>query len=69
VALALSAKSEWDLAAADLICAEAGAVVTDHRGRGYGYNRPSPRLPSLISAAPALHPLILERVRHIDLPD
>lgn len=68
-ALALSHKSEWDLAAADLICAEAGAVVTDHRGRGYGYNRPVPRLPSLISAAPRLHPLILDRVRHIELPD
>lgn len=68
-ALALSGKSEWDLAAADLICAEAGAVCTDHKGRGYGYNRPNPRLPSLISAAPALHPLILERVRHIDLPN
>jgi myo-inositol-1(or 4)-monophosphatase len=68
-ALALSGKSEWDLAAADLICAEASAVCTDHKGRGYRYNQPSPRLPSLISAAPALHPLILERVRHIDLPN
>lgn len=68
-AVALSGKSEWDLAAADLICAEASAVCTDHKGRAYAYNRPNPRLPSLISAAPALHPLILERVRHIDLPN
>lgn len=68
-ALALSGKSEWDLAAADLICAEAGAVSTDHKGRAHAYNRPNPRLPSLISAAPALHPLILDRVRHIDLPN
>jgi myo-inositol-1(or 4)-monophosphatase len=68
-ALALSNKSEWDLAAADLICAEANAVCTDHKGRAYAYNQPNPRLPSLISAAPALHPLILERVRHIDLPN
>jgi myo-inositol-1(or 4)-monophosphatase len=68
-ALALSGKSEWDLAAADLICAEASAICTDHKGRGYAYNQPNPRLPSLISAAPALHPLILERVRHIDLPN
>lgn len=68
-ALALSGKSEWDLAAAELICAEAHAVCTDHKGRSYAYNRPNPRLPSLISAAPALHPLILERVRHIDLPN
>ena len=68
-ALALSGKSEWDLAAAELICAEASAVCTDHKGRTYAYNQPNPRLPSLISAAPALHPLILERVRHIDLPN
>ena len=66
-ALALNGKSEWDLAAADLICAEAGAVSTDHKARGFAYNRPNPRLPSLVCAAPALHPLILARVSHIDL--
>jgi myo-inositol-1(or 4)-monophosphatase len=65
-AIALTSKSEWDLAAADLICRESGAVVTDHRGRGYHYNQPDPRAPSLVCAAPALHPLILERVRHIE---
>ena len=68
-ALALTAKSEWDLAAADLICREAGAVVTDHKGRSYGYNKPSPQEPSLVCAAPALHPLILDRVRHIERPN
>lgn len=68
-ALALSAKNEWDLAAADLICREAGAVVTDHLGRPFSYNRPDPREPSLICATPALAPLILERVRHIELPN
>jgi myo-inositol-1(or 4)-monophosphatase len=65
-AIALTSKSEWDLAAADLICGEAGATVTDHKGRGYSYNQPDPRAPSLVCAAPALHPLILERVRHIE---
>ena len=65
-AIALTSKSEWDLAAADLICREAGAVVTDHKGQGYRYNQPDPRAPSLVCAAPALHPLILERVRHIE---
>ena len=66
-ALALSAKSEWDLAAADLIRSEAGAVLTDHKGRSFSYNKPVPLMPSLICAAPAVHPLILERVEHIDL--
>jgi myo-inositol-1(or 4)-monophosphatase len=68
-ALALSAKSEWDLAAADLIRREAGAVLTDHKGRSFSYNKPVPLMPSLICAAPAMHPLILERVAHIDLPN
>lgn len=67
-ALALTAKSEWDLAAADLIAAEAGAVLTDHKGRGFEYNKPAPKMPSLVAAAPALHPLILDRVRHIERP-
>jgi myo-inositol-1(or 4)-monophosphatase len=67
-AVALSAKSEWDLAAADLICNEAGALATDHRGRAFIYNDPNPRAPSLICAAPALHPLLIERVKDLPLP-
>ena len=67
-AVALSPKNEWDLAAADLICAEAGAVLTDHKGRGFTYNRANPLLPSVVCANRALHPLILSRVGHIDLP-
>lgn len=66
-AIALSAKNEWDLAAADLICSEAGALATDHLGRAFIYNDPNPRAPSLICAAPALHPLLIERVNHIEL--
>jgi myo-inositol-1(or 4)-monophosphatase len=67
-AVALSPKSEWDLAAADLIRAEAGACLTDHKGRGFSYNRPIPLVPSLVCANAALQPLILSRVGHIDLP-
>lgn len=67
-AVALSAKAEWDLAAADLICGEAGARATDHLGRAFIYNDPNPLAPSLICAAPALHPLLIERVNHIQLP-
>jgi myo-inositol-1(or 4)-monophosphatase len=67
-AVALSSKNEWDLAAADLICAEAGAVLTDHLGRAFTYNREIPLLPSVVCANKALAPLILSRVGHIDLP-
>ena len=67
-AVALSPKNEWDLAAADLICERAGAVLTDHLGRAFSYNRAIPLLPSVVCANRALHPLILSRVEHIDLP-
>ena len=68
-ALALSSKSEWDLAAADLIATEAGCLVTDHKGRAFRYNQEHPKMRSLVCAGPALHGLILDRVRPINLPD
>lgn len=64
-ALALVAKADWDLAAADLIAREAGAVVTDHEGHGFVYNNEKPAQKSLLCATPGLAPLIMERVRHI----
>jgi myo-inositol-1(or 4)-monophosphatase len=64
-ALALVAKADWDLAAADLIAREAGAFCGDHKGQPFSYNGPVPSQPSLVCAAPHLAPLILERVRHI----
>jgi myo-inositol-1(or 4)-monophosphatase len=67
-AIALSPKSEWDLAAADLICRRAGAVAVDHKGRDFVYNQPIPQVPSLVCANKALAPLILSRVGHIELP-
>ena len=65
--VAMSSKCDWDLAAADLIAREAGALATDHRGRRFAYNRASVRKPSLVCAGPALHALILRRVGHIEL--
>lgn len=64
-AIALVAKHDWDLAAADLIAREAGAFVGDHQGRSFRYNGPIPSQKSLVCAAPRLAPLILNRVRHI----
>jgi myo-inositol-1(or 4)-monophosphatase len=68
-ALALSSKAEWDLAAADLIATEAGCLVTNHKGLTFRYNQPVPKARSLVCAGPALHPLILERVQPINLPE
>jgi myo-inositol-1(or 4)-monophosphatase len=68
-AVALSPKQDWDIAAGLLIAEEAGALVTDHKGRPLALNRPSALHPSLVAANPALHPLILRRTAHIDFDD
>lgn len=61
-------KSDWDVAAGDLIAREAGCFVGDHKGNAFRYNRARPSQASLICATPALAPLILERVSHIGAP-
>jgi myo-inositol-1(or 4)-monophosphatase len=66
--LALSAKRDWDLAAADLILREAGGIVTNHAGDALCYNSPEAVQRSVIGANPALHALLLARVGHIKLP-
>jgi len=66
--IALVAKHDWDLAAADLIAREAGAVCGDHLGRPFAYNGPVPMQPNMVCAAPRIAPLILERLRHIRVP-
>lgn len=67
-AVGVSRKWDWDVAAGALIATEAGALCTDHKGRSYVFNKPEPWQPSLVCAAPALHPLIIERTAPIDLP-
>ncbi len=66
--LALSAKRDWDIAAADLIVREAGGIVTTHDGHIPRYNSDQAIQPSLICAGPALHRQILARVGHVQLP-
>jgi myo-inositol-1(or 4)-monophosphatase len=57
--LSLSEKSDWDLAAADLIVREAGGRVTTAAGAALRYNAPSPRHTSLLAAAPGAFDRIL----------
>ncbi len=64
-ALSLSGKSDWDLAAADLIVREAGGKVTDHRGASLRYNGPSARQTSFVAAGPALHVELISRVKNV----
>jgi len=67
--LSLTKKSDWDLAAADLIVREAGARLSDHTGLPFRYNRKSVRQRSLIATCPGLYEEILKRTRHLTLPD
>lgn len=66
-ALVLSAKHDWDVAAGDLIVREAGGKVTTHDGAPLRYGNASALQQSMICAGPALHALLLERLRHIKL--
>jgi myo-inositol-1(or 4)-monophosphatase len=57
--VSLSAKRDWDLAAADIIVGEAGGRLTDSHGALLRYNRPDTLQPSLIAAGPELHAEII----------
>ena len=54
-AFARSGAHEWDLAAADIILAEAGGAITTEQGVPVTYNRPLTGLPPLIIAGPNRH--------------
>ena len=61
-AVSMTAKSDWDIAAADLIVAEAGGRVTTAAGGRFRYNRASVRHPSVIAAGASLHRELLRRL-------
>ena len=66
--ISLTAKHDWDLAAADLIVMEAGGIVTTHDGRPLRYNCVIPVQTSAVGAGPALHRKILERLAAKGVP-
>jgi myo-inositol-1(or 4)-monophosphatase len=66
--LALSAKRDWDMAAAQVVVTEAGGVVTTHTGAAPRYNRESTVQPSVVAAGPKLHAQLMARVSHLNLP-
>jgi myo-inositol-1(or 4)-monophosphatase len=61
--VSLTAKRDWDLAAADIILSEAGGLLTGTRGNALRYNRESTLQPSLAAANPALHAEIVALLR------
>lgn len=54
--------AEWDIAAAALIAAEAGAAVTDARGQSLSYNGADGRIFGVLCTAPALHEVWQQRI-------
>ncbi len=59
--ISLTNKYDWDLAAADVILAEAGGRLADSDGKPLAYNRPRPVQGATIAAGPGLiGPLLAE---------
>jgi myo-inositol-1(or 4)-monophosphatase len=54
---------EWDIAAAVLIAAEAGAVVTDAFGQPLAFNTRSAQAFGVLATAPGIHAAAVERLR------
>ncbi len=60
--VAFTPKSDWDLAAAELIATESGALVTNLYGKKPMYDGPTTSGLGVICAGPKLHALLLARV-------
>ncbi len=56
----LSNKSDWDIAAGNIIVTEAGGKVTSKKGEGILYNKKNILHPNLIAANPMIHKKILD---------
>ncbi len=66
--LALSPKSDWDIAGGEIIAREAGAIVSAHDGAPFRYNRPVTDQISLLAAPPALYAALSRRLAPVRLP-
>lgn len=60
--VSLTGKSDWDLAAADLILAEAGGHLTTHEGTPMLYNQPGTRHLNVVAAGVPLHAALLKKL-------
>ncbi len=67
--LALTRKSDWDLAAGAILVSEAGGIAGTHLGDPFVFNTEVPAQRSLLAAGANLYPLLVERTRHVDLAD
>ena len=60
---ALNPKWEWDIAAGALLVSEAGGTVTGKTGLPLTFNSVEAKVAGIVAAAPALHGLLIERLR------
>lgn len=67
-AFTLSAKWDWDVAAATLVLEEAGGRITTHVNEPYEFNRPIPKQRNMIAGNPVIHKAIIDRVSFLKLP-
>ncbi len=66
--VSLAEKSDWDIAAAELILIEAGGVVTTSRHEDFVYNKAETKHRSLIMAAPDLHGELMAFIDELERP-
>lgn len=58
----LKPKSDWDMAAADLILKEAGGMLTTGEGKTLHYNEATPSHEHIVAYCPALKDAVMDRV-------
>ena len=61
--IALRPKSDWDIAAGDLLVREAGGLMTDAGGTPHRYNDEDILHPNLVASGTLIHPTLLERLK------
>ncbi len=66
--ISLGSKSEWDVAAADLIVAEAGGRTTTAKGKAIAYNQRVTVQNSIVVAGPALHATLMDFLETVPRP-
>lgn len=63
--ISLTPKSDWDVAAGDLIVREAGGVVTTREGESLTYNRETVLHMSIVCAGRAMHARLMTRLAEL----
>ena len=63
VGLASASANDWDVAGADIILSESGALLTDVRGQILHYNRQNMRRGALLACGAGLAPVVVKAAR------